>query len=83
MGYMQMSNHTDKSTISCLCHRGVCGALHYYDVAKKYDASLIYEVGDDLYFLQCSAGDTIEEAQRNWEETIDSFFNRHPEASYE
>jgi hypothetical protein len=68
-------------TIPALCHRGLCGLVHFYDVTEKYDASLIYHYGEDAYFLQCEAGETLVEAQKNWEEMIDSFLNRHHESA--
>lgn len=65
--------------IPCLSHRGVYGMVHYCDVTERYDASAIYQYGDDRYFLQCEAGGTLAEAQKNWEETVTSFFSRRHE----
>lgn len=66
-------------TISCFCHRGICGAIHLYELSKEYDVSVLFECGEDIFYLKSSPAKSINDAENNWKSVIDSFFLRHPE----
>lgn len=70
-------------TISCVVHKNVVGAIHYFDVADSYGASVIVEHENEAYYLSApSAGDTsiktVDQLKNKWAETVDAFLSRHP-----